>query len=222
MTLSQELAYVCRKLPDFAINDLEFTIDCRLTGLGFESWEGIAGLSSSSLLFSSAPGVFSSGRTLTFQLSELRRVVVAQDQLHIEFASQTDEKEVVLSQSGTTREDDWVKFCMVGILRSFGFPKPGERVPAVQFIPPGVFPADVLAEALKGLGALFPGFSEAVLCNRPRFLHRNDPARPESFSIACKTFPKRTPRLVQLFTRLPPFSRESSALRVKSFRDSGW
>jgi len=177
MTLSQELAYVCRKLPDFAINDLEFTIDCRLTGLGFESWEGIAGLSSSSLLFSSAPGVFSSGRTLTFQLSELRRVVVAQDQLHIEFASQTDEKEVVLSQSGTTREDDWVKFCMVGILRSFGFPKPGERVPAVQFIPPGVFPADVLAEALKGLGALFPGFSEAVLWQSAALLASERPSK---------------------------------------------
>ncbi len=160
MSLAQELGFVRQHHPEVPVDRLEQTLECRLTGAGFDSWEGIAATGPPLLLLASAPGVFSRGRVWAIPWADVRQVGAAAEEITVAFRSPDGEdRTATLTPGNTTREEDWADLALALLVRHLGAVPRGAPLPACPLLPPLAETAEPLAEAIAALAAQFPRLS---------------------------------------------------------------
>jgi hypothetical protein len=179
MSLAQELGYVRQHHPDLPIDTLEQTLECRLTGAGFESWEGMAATGPTMLLLASAPGVFSRGLILPLAWSDLRMARATAEDITIACRSPDGQESLVtLIPGSNTREEDWVGLALSLLVRQAGAVPPGTPLPkTLPVLPPLAEAAEPLAEALSALAVQFPRFPRLGVWQGAVLLAIERPAR---------------------------------------------
>ncbi|NLI75047.1 MAG: hypothetical protein GX442_01240 [Candidatus Riflebacteria bacterium] len=174
MSRAQELSFLVQQRPELQPKEIEQSLECRLTGAGFESWEGIVAATPRQLLLASSPGVFSRGLAVALGWAEIRSVTATADEIRVGFGPAGGDRAIVLAPSASTLEADWVALALAALLRQSGavrvgvpFPTltvregaagqgPGAAAPETPFLAPLPEGGAGLADAVGTLAALFP------------------------------------------------------------------